>query len=124
MKRKRKILFNHRLDGSQHLLDSLGVSSDQEILWDEKVDGAFPEDKIQYLGGLVRSNDQIEVDQDKWDAYQAALQAKADKKALVQTIRNKLKNGELTQAQQLKVMRKVLFKIMEEMDLDLDDILS
>ncbi len=72
----RKILFIHPKSGEKQLakVDSAtgGLSSDCVILWDEKVDGAFPSNLVADAKFLVRSGNTLSVDQQAKSAYQAA----------------------------------------------------
>lgn len=54
-----------------------GAGEGGSVLWDERVDGQFPEDLIASVGGLVRQGRVLVVDAQKLAAHQAALAAKA-----------------------------------------------
>lgn len=86
-------------DGRQHLfhIDRTGdYTGNGVVLWLEKVDGPFPENLKQYVGGLVRVGNEIQFDQAKYDAYLASKESarlsQIAFKANLRTRRNRLRN--------------------------------
>ena len=47
------------------------------VLWDERMDGVFPENMVASVGGLVRVGNALQVDAQKLAAFQAAQAAAA-----------------------------------------------
>jgi hypothetical protein len=79
----RKVLFE--LNGAQRLksFESTGFPNPNSvILWDERVDGAFPENLIPSVGGLDRVGSSLVVNAQKLAAHQAAVAA--EQQALAQ----------------------------------------
>lgn len=96
---KRKILYNHPADGSQRLVNAVSVSSDSEVIWDEKVDGLFPADKVSKVGWLKRSGNTLVQDSVKKAEYDAVKQTIIDENLTKQTLRDKLLAGTATNRQ-------------------------
>lgn len=71
---KRKILYNPA-SGEQRLKECKGVSSDATVLWDEKIDGKFPKNKIAKVGGFTRVNGKLVFSQTNKDAHDSAKTA-------------------------------------------------
>lgn len=73
-----KILFE--FNGKQRLVDvepTGFVAAEATVLWNEKVDGRFPDNLLESVGGLDRSGNQLVVNAQKLADHQAAISAVA-----------------------------------------------
>jgi hypothetical protein len=98
-----KILIND-IDGLQKMLEvhkSGGYFDQSRVIWNEKVDGQFPEEHIDHIGGLSRSGNNLIFSQATYDAQQVAIQAAKDeeenkanlKQQAIESIRSSDING-------------------------------
>ena len=93
---KRKILYNHPVDGSQRLDYAMDVSSDCDVIWDEKKDGPFPADKEDKVGWLKRSGKNLVQDSSKKADRDAKRQAKKDERLAKKDLKARLLAGTAT----------------------------
>jgi hypothetical protein len=70
------------------------------VIWNEKEDGLMPSNLIQFIGGLVRVENELQFNQAKWDAYQTWLsnktQTEAARKTRVEQAQTFIKNLDLS----------------------------
>ena len=85
-----KLLIDKHGDKPQHLVEvfeSGGYNDKSKVLWDERVDGPFPDAMLGNVGGIVRNGKDLALDLTKLSEHQAD---KSDKEAKKQDRKAKL----------------------------------
>lgn len=77
-----RIIFNiNGVQSCAFIQETGGIASDAEIIWDERVDGILDESLVPYIGALVKIEDGVAVDLEKYDELQQ--QAQVEEQAAV-----------------------------------------
>ena len=87
-----KLLIDKHGDKPQHIVEvfqSGSYSDKSKVLWDERVDGPFPDAMLGNVGGIVRDGKDLVLDLTKLSEHQAAKgeneAKKQDRKAKLAT---------------------------------------
>lgn len=87
-----------------------------QVLWDERLDGAFPGDKVSGIGGWKRQGDDLVSDSATQSAHDAAVAAEAAKGTADQARRDAIKD--VANANSVAALKVVVQNLVEHLGLD------